>query len=146
MAQGKNIPRCHFLLIVIVIAIILIYKEFFKTMKISRIFFRIGLVKILIFCLFPKVIQYNTDYFMVIKKYIKEYSLEEKYHELPLKDHNLHHNCLETCCDLFRLKLGSLSILWWHRKDRNGIVQSKLLLKSLYLHNTLILIKLSYHS
>ena len=79
MAQGKNIPRCHFLLIVIVIAIILIYKEFFKTMKISRIFFRIGLVKILIFCLFPKVIQYNTDYFMVIKKYIKEYSLEEKY-------------------------------------------------------------------
>ena len=47
---------CHFLLIVIVIAIMLIYKEFFKNTKMSRMILGIGLVKILTFRLFPKVI------------------------------------------------------------------------------------------
>ena len=47
-----------------------------------RMFLRIGLIKILIFLLFPKVNPCNTEvknYFMVIQKYIKEYPLREKY-------------------------------------------------------------------
>ena len=52
---SKNMSCCHFLL-VIVIAIILICKRFFKNTKISMMFLRIDLVKILIFCLFPKVV------------------------------------------------------------------------------------------
>ena len=44
-------PCFHFLL-AIVIAIMLVYKEVFKDMKMSWIYF----VKILIFSLFPKVI------------------------------------------------------------------------------------------
>ena len=77
-------PQCHFLLIVIVIEIMLIYKEFFKNMKMRRMFLRNGLVIILIFCLFPKVIWCNTEGkngCMVTKKYIDEYSLKENtYH------------------------------------------------------------------
>ena len=45
-------PRCHFLLIVIVIAIMLIYKEFFKKTETSKMVLRIGFAKLLIFCLF----------------------------------------------------------------------------------------------
>ena len=52
---------CHFLLIVIVIPTMLIYKEVFKIMKMSRVFLRIGLVKILIFRLFPQVIRRDTE-------------------------------------------------------------------------------------
>ena len=48
-------PCYRFLLIVIVIAISLIYKEFFKNMKMRRMFLRIGFVKLLIFRLFSKV-------------------------------------------------------------------------------------------
>ena len=39
----------------------LIYKEVFKIMKMSRVFLRIGLVKILIFRLFPQVIRRDTE-------------------------------------------------------------------------------------
>ena len=39
-------------LIVIVIAIMLIYKEFFKNMKMSNMLVRIGFDKLLAFCLF----------------------------------------------------------------------------------------------
>ena len=52
---------CRFLLIVIVIPTMLIYKEVFKIMKMSRVFLRIGLVKILIFRLFPQVIRHDTE-------------------------------------------------------------------------------------
>ena len=41
-------PR-HCLLIVIIIAITLIYKEFFKNTKMSKILLKIGLVKFLVF-------------------------------------------------------------------------------------------------
>ena len=46
-------PRCHFLLIII--AIMLIYKEFSKNAKMSKMLLRIGFVKLLIFHLFSKV-------------------------------------------------------------------------------------------
>ena len=59
-------PHCHFLL-AIVIALMLIYKEFFKNMKISRMFLRIEIFKILIFCLFRMVIGGNIE--------VKEYNL-----------------------------------------------------------------------
>ena len=59
-------PHCHFLL-AIVIAVMLIYKEFFKNMKISRMFLRIEIFKILIFCLFRMVIGGNIE--------VKEYNL-----------------------------------------------------------------------
>ena len=59
-------PHCHFLL-AIVIAVMLIYKEFFKNMKISRMFLRIVIFKILIFCLFRMVIGGNIE--------VKEYNL-----------------------------------------------------------------------
>ena len=36
---------------------------------------------------------------MVIKKYIKEYSLKEKYRELPLKGHKLYCESLEMYRD-----------------------------------------------
>ena len=39
----------------------LIYKEVFKNTKMSGMFLRIGLVKILIFRSFPKVILRNTE-------------------------------------------------------------------------------------
>ena len=52
---SKNMTRCHFLLVTVIV-ILLIYKEFFKNMKMSIMFLRIVLVKILIFCLFPNVI------------------------------------------------------------------------------------------
>ena len=39
----------------------LIYKEVFKIMKMSRVFLTIGLVKILIFRLFPQVIRRDTE-------------------------------------------------------------------------------------
>ena len=52
---------CRFLLIVIVIPTMLIYKEVFKNTKMSRMFLRIGLVKILIFRSFPKVILRNIE-------------------------------------------------------------------------------------
>ena len=42
---------CHFLLIIIAIAIMLIYKEFFKNAKIGKMLLKIGYVKLLIFCL-----------------------------------------------------------------------------------------------
>ena len=45
-------PRCHFLLVVIVIAIMLIYKEFFKKTETSKMVLRIVFAKLLIFCLF----------------------------------------------------------------------------------------------
>ena len=59
-------PHCHFLL-AIVMAVMLIYKEFFKNMKISRMFLRIEIFKILIFCLFRMVIGGNIE--------VKEYNL-----------------------------------------------------------------------
>ena len=59
-------PHCHFLL-AIVIAVMLIYKEFFKNTKISRMFLRIEIFKILIFCLFRMVIGGNIE--------VKEYNL-----------------------------------------------------------------------
>ena len=40
---SKNVPRCHFLLIVIVIAITSIHKEFFKNKKMNKMFSRIDL-------------------------------------------------------------------------------------------------------
>ena len=52
---SKNVPCCHFLLIVIVITIMLIYKEFFRTRKMTRMFLRIGLVKILHFVYFQRL-------------------------------------------------------------------------------------------
>ena len=52
--------RCHFLLIVIVTAIMLIYKEFFENKKMSKMLLNIAFVKLLIFRLFSKVIQRNT--------------------------------------------------------------------------------------
>ena len=42
---SKNMPRCCFLLIVIVVAVRLVYKEFFKNMKVSRMLLRIGFFK-----------------------------------------------------------------------------------------------------
>ena len=47
--------------IVIVIAIILIYKELFKEMKMSKFLLKIGFIKLLIFRLFSTVIQCNTE-------------------------------------------------------------------------------------
>ena len=58
---SKNKPSCHFLLIVIVIAVMLIYAEFFKNMEKSEMLFRIGFVKLLIFHLFSKVIHCNAE-------------------------------------------------------------------------------------
>ena len=49
-------PHSHFLLIVIVTAIMLIYKKFFKKYENEQMFLITDLVKISIFCLFPKVI------------------------------------------------------------------------------------------
>ena len=49
-----------FFLIVLVIAITLIYKEFLKNTKMSKMLLRIGFVKLLTFCLFSKVNQWNT--------------------------------------------------------------------------------------
>ena len=40
-------PLSHFLFIVIVIAVMLIYKEFFKNTKMSKMLLRICLVKII---------------------------------------------------------------------------------------------------
>ena len=48
-------PRCHFLLTLTVIAIMLIYEDFFRNKK-MRMFLRIGYVKLLIFRSFLKVI------------------------------------------------------------------------------------------
>ena len=48
-------PRCHFLLTLTVIAIMLIYEDFFRNQK-MRMFLRIGYVKLLIFRSFLKVI------------------------------------------------------------------------------------------
>ena len=48
-------PRCHFLLVTVK-AILLIYKEFFKNMKMSLMFLRVVLGKTLIFLLFPNFI------------------------------------------------------------------------------------------
>ena len=39
-------PQCHFLLIVLVIAIMLIRKEFFKNMKINKMLLRVAFVKL----------------------------------------------------------------------------------------------------
>ena len=74
-------PSCHFLLIVIVIAVMLIYAEFFKNMEKSKMLFRIGFVKLLIFHLFSKVIQCNAEVIYGDCKnwYMKEHSLKEKY-------------------------------------------------------------------
>ena len=47
-------PHSHFLLIVIVI--IWVYKDLFKSTKMSKMLLRIGYVKLLIFFLFLKVI------------------------------------------------------------------------------------------
>ena len=58
-------PRCHFLLIVTVVAIMLIYKD----TKISRIFLRFGFVKFLIFCLFSKVIHSSKYLPQIILKW-----------------------------------------------------------------------------
>ena len=62
---SKNMPCCHFLLIVIVVAVRLVYKEFFKNTRMSilliRMLLRIGFFKLLIFCLFPKFIRCNTE-------------------------------------------------------------------------------------
>ena len=74
-------PRCHFLLIVTVTAKMLIYKELSKNAKMRKMLLRIGFVKLLILYLFPKVIKCNNEVkilFMVIMKFIKEYSLREK--------------------------------------------------------------------
>ena len=52
-----------FFLIVLVITItitIIIYKEFLKNTKMSKMLLRIGFVKLLKFCLFSKVNQWNT--------------------------------------------------------------------------------------
>ena len=49
-------PRCHFLLTLTVIAIMLIYEDFFRNKKMRRMFLRIGYVKLLIFRSFLKVI------------------------------------------------------------------------------------------
>ena len=49
-------PRYPFLLIVIVVAIMLMYKELFKNMKMYRMFLRIDFVKLLMFHLFSRVI------------------------------------------------------------------------------------------
>ena len=54
-------PRCHFVLIIILIAIIMIYEELFKNMNMSKMLLRIGLVKILIFSLFSKVIRCDPE-------------------------------------------------------------------------------------
>ena len=54
-------PRCHFVLIIILIAIIMIYEELFKNMNMSKMLLRIGLVKILILNLFSKVIRCDPD-------------------------------------------------------------------------------------
>ena len=54
-------PRSHFLLIVIVITIMLIYKEFLKNAKMSKMLVGIGFAKLLIFRLFSKVITWNTE-------------------------------------------------------------------------------------
>ena len=54
-------PRCHFVLIIILIAIIMIYEELFKNMNMSKMLLRIGLVKILIFTLFSKVIRCDPE-------------------------------------------------------------------------------------
>ena len=48
---SKNMPSCHFLSVSIIIAIMLIYKEFFKKTKISKMVLRIGFAKLLMFCL-----------------------------------------------------------------------------------------------
>ena len=44
---SKNMPCCHFLLIVIVIAIMLIYKEFFKNAKMRRMLSELALGKVI---------------------------------------------------------------------------------------------------
>ena len=54
-------PRCHFILIAIVVAMICIYKEFFKNMKMSKMPLRIVFIKLLIYHLFSKVIQCNAE-------------------------------------------------------------------------------------
>ena len=54
---SKNMPRCHFLLIVTVVAIMSIYKD----VETSMLFLRIGFVKLLTFRLFSKPIRYNTE-------------------------------------------------------------------------------------
>ena len=46
---------------VVVIAIMLIYKEFCKNAKMSKMLLKIGIVKLLIFRLDSKVIRYNTE-------------------------------------------------------------------------------------
>ena len=43
---SKNMPHSCFLLIVIVVAVRLVYKEFFKNMKVSRMLLRIGFFKL----------------------------------------------------------------------------------------------------
>ena len=52
-------PRCHFLLIVIVIAITSIHKEFFKNKNMSKMFQELSFVKLLTVRIFSKVIRYN---------------------------------------------------------------------------------------
>ena len=54
-------PRCQFLSIVVVIAMILICEELFKNTKMGKILLKIGFVKILIFLVFSKVIRCNTE-------------------------------------------------------------------------------------
>ena len=56
-----GMPRCQFLSIVVVIAIILICEELFKNAKMGKILLRICFVKILIFLVFSKVIRCNTE-------------------------------------------------------------------------------------
>ena len=63
--------HCCFLLIVIVAATMLIYKELFKNTRMSRMLLITGFIKLLILCIFSKVVQCNTEVnnqFMVIKK------------------------------------------------------------------------------
>ena len=50
-----------FFQIEIVIVIILIYKELFKEMKMSKMLLKIGFIKLLIFRLFSTVIRCNTE-------------------------------------------------------------------------------------
>ena len=52
---SKNMPCCHFLLIVIVVAVRLVYKEFFKNTRMSRMLLRIGFFKLLIFFYFQRL-------------------------------------------------------------------------------------------
>ena len=78
-----------FFLIVLVIAITLIYKEFLKNTKMSKMLLRIGFVKLLKFCLFSKVNQWNTkakNWFMVIKRLKINFWMEKYVPQITLKE------------------------------------------------------------